>query len=97
MQAYANTLTSRIGSYADQYKKDQFGLPELFSKGLSDINDVVSNTVSEIRVCGSCVVEALALYSQTSLVTTPDMLNSETSLSYNRAHHHQKLRFPTNM
>lgn len=49
-----NTLSSRLGSYADQYmatRKDQFGgLPELFSKGLSDINGVVSNTVSEIRV-----------------------------------------------
>lgn len=50
VQAYANTLTSRIGSYAEQYRRDQFGLPELFSKGLSDINGVVSNTVSEIRV-----------------------------------------------
>ncbi|KAF8321726.1 RabGAP/TBC [Clavulina sp. PMI_390] len=48
-----NSLTSKLGSYADQYmagRKDQFGtLPELFSRGLSDINGVVSNTVSEIR------------------------------------------------
>ena len=50
VQAYASTLTSRIGTYADQYRKDQFGLPELFARGLSDINGVVSNTVSEIRV-----------------------------------------------
>jgi len=55
VQAYANTLTNRIGSYADQYRKDQFGLPELFARGLSDINGVVSNTVSEIRVSGSSV------------------------------------------
>jgi TBC1 domain family protein 5 len=52
VQAYANTLTTRIGSYADQYRKDQFGLPEMLSKRLSDINGVVSNTVSEIRVRG---------------------------------------------
>jgi hypothetical protein len=57
MQAYTNTLTSRIGTYADQYRKDQFGLPELFSKGLSDINGVVSNTVSEIRVSRFCADE----------------------------------------
>lgn len=44
------SIQSKIGSYADQYRKDQFGLPELLSKGLSDINNTVYSTVTEIRV-----------------------------------------------
>lgn len=48
----AGTLIgSRIGSYADQYRRDQLaGLPDLLTKGISDINGAVYNTVTEIRV-----------------------------------------------
>ena len=44
------SIGSQIGRYADQYRRDQFGLPELLSKGLSDINNTVYSTVTEIRV-----------------------------------------------
>lgn len=75
-----NTLTSRFGSYADQYMSNR-NLPELFSKGLSDINGVVSNTVSEIRVRTFSRIFVLHLHDQVSITSHdakyyPSMFNT---------------------
>lgn len=48
--AAGQAIASQLGSYADQYRRDQFGIPEILSKGLSDINSTVYSTVNELRV-----------------------------------------------